>query len=54
VPELMSAFRNVQSTTFDAWTPIILVAIAYLMITVPLGRVVSRLEDRADPAGGAG
>ena len=52
VPELISAFRNVNSNTFDAWTPIIIVAIAYLLITIPLGRFVSYLEARADPAGG--
>jgi polar amino acid transport system permease protein len=52
VPELISAFRNVNSNTFDAWTPILIVAIAYLLITIPLGRLVSYLERRADPAGG--
>ena len=53
VPELISAFRNVNSNTFDAWTPILIVAVAYLLITIPLGRVVSYLERRADPAGGS-
>lgn len=52
VPELISAFRDVNSTNFDPWTPIVLVAIAYLMITIPLGKIVSYLERRADPAGG--
>lgn len=52
VPELISAFRNVNSNNFDAWTPIVIVAVAYLLITIPLGRVVSYLEARADPAGG--
>ncbi|ELZ78206.1 ABC-type glutamine/glutamate/polar amino acids transport system, permease protein [Haloferax larsenii JCM 13917] len=51
VPELISAFRNVNSATFDPWTPIILVAIAYLMITIPLGKIVSHLENRADWGG---
>jgi polar amino acid transport system permease protein len=51
VPELISAFRDVNSTNFDPWTPIVLVAIAYLMITIPLGKIVSYLERRADPAG---
>ncbi|ELZ96776.1 ABC-type glutamine/glutamate/polar amino acids transport system, permease protein [Haloferax mucosum ATCC BAA-1512] len=51
VPELISAFRNVNSATFDPWTPIILVAIAYLMITIPLGKVVSHLETRSDWGG---
>ncbi|QLG63004.1 amino acid ABC transporter permease [Halorarum salinum] len=54
VPELMTAFRNINSATFDAWTPLILVAIAYLMLTIPLGRVVSYLERRADPASAGG
>lgn len=53
VPELISAFREVNSNNFDAWTPIVIVAIAYLMITIPLGRIVSYLEARADPAGGS-
>ncbi|POG55816.1 amino acid ABC transporter permease [Haloferax sp. Atlit-12N] len=51
IPELISAFRNVNSTTFDPWTPIILVAIAYLMITIPLGKIVNHLEARADWGG---
>ena len=44
VPEIMSVFRNVNSNQFDAWTPIVLVAVAYLGITLPLGRVVRHLE----------
>ncbi|WP_396611890.1 amino acid ABC transporter permease [Haloferax sp. S1W] len=51
VPELISAFRQVNSTTFDPWTPILLVAIAYLGITVPLGKVVRHLEARSDWGG---
>ncbi|MFC7202396.1 amino acid ABC transporter permease [Haloferax namakaokahaiae] len=51
VPELISAFRNINSATFDPWTPILLVAIAYLGITLPLGRVVRYLEARADWGG---
>ncbi|MFC7068157.1 amino acid ABC transporter permease [Halobaculum lipolyticum] len=50
IPELLSAFRQVNSATFDAWTPIVLVAVAYLLITVPLGKVIRTLEERADPA----
>ncbi|WP_273836776.1 amino acid ABC transporter permease [Halococcus sp. PRR34] len=50
VPELISAFRNVNSNNFDAWTPIVIVAVAYLLITIPLGKLVSYLEARADPA----
>ncbi|UVE50503.1 amino acid ABC transporter permease [Haloferax larsenii] len=51
VPELISAFRQVNSTTFDPWTPILLVAIAYLGITMPLGKVVRYLENRSDWGG---
>jgi polar amino acid transport system permease protein len=52
IPELLSAFRQVNSATFDAWTPIVLVAVAYLMITIPLGKLIRMLEARADPAAG--
>lgn len=48
IPELISVFRSVQSTTFDAWTPIVLVAVSYLAITVPLGILVRNLESRAE------
>ncbi|WP_410766775.1 amino acid ABC transporter permease [Haloferax sp. DFSO60] len=51
VPELISAFRQINSATFDPWTPILLVAIAYLGITLPLGRVVRYLEARAEWGG---
>ena len=47
-PELISFFQNINSATFDAWTPILLVAVGYLMITVPLGKTVRYLEGRAD------
>lgn len=46
VPEIMSVFRNVNSNQFDAWTPIVLVAVAYLAITLPLGKLVRYLERR--------
>ena len=52
VPELISFFRNVNSNNFDAWTPLVMVAIAYLSITIPMGMLVRYLEARADPAGG--
>lgn len=52
VPELISAFRQVNSATFDPWTPIVLVAIAYLCITIPLGKTVRWLEGQADWGGG--
>jgi len=51
VGELMNAFRDVYSATFDAWTPIVLVAIAYLMLTIPLGYLVRHMEGRADWGG---
>lgn len=54
IPELLSAFRQINSATFDAWTPIVLVAITYLMITVPLGKLIRTLEARADPASKGG
>ena len=47
VPEIIHVFRNVNSNTFDAWTPIVLVAIAYLAITLPLGKLVRTLEYRS-------
>ncbi|QDX41753.1 amino acid ABC transporter permease [Salarchaeum sp. JOR-1] len=52
VPELIDAFRSIYSATFDAWTPIIIVAVAYLALTVPLGALVRYMERRATPGGG--
>ncbi|SFR61966.1 amino acid ABC transporter permease [Halogeometricum limi] len=51
IPELMQQFRLVNSATFDPWTPLVLVAIAYLSITIPMGRLVEYLEHRADWGG---
>lgn len=51
IPELIQQFRDVNSATFDPWTPLLLVAIAYLSITVPMGRLVEYLETRADWGG---
>jgi polar amino acid transport system permease protein len=51
IPELMQAFRSVNSATFDPWTPLVLVAIAYLSITLPLMRLVTYMEDRSDWGG---
>ena len=53
IPELIQQFRSVNSATFDHWTPLVLVAIAYLSITIPMGRLVEYLEERGDWAGGA-
>ncbi|MFB6126622.1 MAG: amino acid ABC transporter permease [Halolamina sp.] len=47
-PELISFFRKVNSATFEPWTPILMVAVGYLAITVPLGKTVRYLEDRSD------
>lgn len=47
IPELISVFRGVNSATFDAWTPIVVVSVAYLVITLPLGKLVRTLEERA-------
>jgi polar amino acid transport system permease protein len=52
VPEIISTVQNINSATFDIWTPILWAAILYLAITVPLGKFVRYLEARADPAGG--
>ncbi|WP_144904022.1 amino acid ABC transporter permease [Halobellus captivus] len=51
VPELIQQFRSVNSATFDPWTPLVLVAIAYLSITIPMGRLVEYLEARSDWGG---
>ncbi|MFB6252801.1 MAG: amino acid ABC transporter permease [Halobellus sp.] len=51
IPELIQQFRDVNSATFDPWTPLVLVAVAYLSITIPMGRLVTYLEDRADWGG---
>jgi polar amino acid transport system permease protein len=48
VPEIISVFRNVNSNQFDAWTPIVLVSIAYLAITLPLGKLVRTMERRSE------
>lgn len=51
VPELVSQYRYVNSNNFDPFTPAVLLAITYLMITVPLSYFVQYLEDRADWGG---
>ena len=53
IPELIQQFRSVNSATFDPWTPLVLVAIAYLSITIPMGRLVEHLEQRGDWTGDA-
>ena len=47
-PEIITVFREVNSNQFDAWTPIVLVAVTYLAITLPLMRLVQYLEDRSE------
>jgi polar amino acid transport system permease protein len=51
VPEIMSVFRNVNSTTLDPWTPLIWVALFYLAVTMSMSLIVSLLEQRADWGG---
>lgn len=53
VPEIMSVFRNVNSTTLDPWTPLIWVALFYLAVTMSMSLIVSFLEERADWSGEA-
>ncbi|WP_276301876.1 amino acid ABC transporter permease [Halorussus lipolyticus] len=53
-PEIITVFREVNSNQFDAWTPIVLVAITYLAITLPLMRLVQYLEERAEWGSGPG
>lgn len=47
-PEIITVFREINSNQFDAWTPIVLVAVTYLAITLPLMRLVQYLEHRAE------
>lgn len=47
-PEIITVFREVNSNQFDAWTPIVLVAVTYLAITLPLMRLVQYLENRSE------
>ncbi|QIB75204.1 amino acid ABC transporter permease [Halogeometricum borinquense] len=51
LPELIQQFRDVNSAVFDPWTPLVIVAIAYLSITIPLGKLVDHLETRSDWGG---
>jgi polar amino acid transport system permease protein len=53
VPEIMSVFRNVNSTTLDPWTPLLWVALFYLAITMSMSLAVSLLEEHADWGGAA-
>ncbi|USZ67693.1 amino acid ABC transporter permease [Halorussus salilacus] len=47
-PEILTVFREINSNQFDAWTPIVLVAVTYLAITLPLMRLVQHLETRGE------
>jgi polar amino acid transport system permease protein len=47
-PEILTVFREINSNQFDAWTPIVLVAVTYLAITIPLMQLVQYLENRAE------
>ncbi len=48
VPEIMDVFRNVNSNSLDAWTPLVWVCLFYLAITMSMSYLVSLLEKRAD------
>lgn len=48
VPEILSAFRNINSTYLDPWTPLVWVCILYLAMTMSLSQIVKRLEARAE------
>jgi len=48
VPEIISTFRNANAEYFDPWTPLILVAICYLGLTIPLGMLYRRLQHKYD------
>ena len=49
VPELMTVFRDVNSTTFQPWTPLIWVCLFYLVITMSMSQLVNVAERRGDP-----
>jgi len=49
VPELMTVFRDVNSTTFQPWTPLIWVCLFYLVITMSMSQLVNAAERRGDP-----
>ena len=51
VPEILSAFRNINSTYLDPWTPLVWVCVLYLAMTMSLSQIVKRLEARADWGG---
>ncbi len=44
LPEIIQQFRNINLSHFDPWTPLILVAVAHLGLTLPLGVLYRKLE----------
>lgn len=48
VPEIIQTFREVNSAHFDPWTPLVLVAVSYLALTLPLGVIYRQLQTRYD------
>lgn len=48
VPEIIHTFRNVYNDTFDPWTPIVITALCYLSLTIPLGYFIRWLERQHD------
>ncbi len=47
VGELINVFRDIYSNTFKPWTPLVIVAVAYLTITLTMNFIVRRLEARS-------
>ncbi|KYC49699.1 MAG: arginine transporter permease subunit ArtQ [Candidatus Methanofastidiosum methylothiophilum] len=46
ISELLRRGMIVYSRTYDAWTPLLGVALIYLCITIPLSRAVQYIEKR--------
>ena len=46
IAELTRVGKQIYSTTFNAWTPLLGVALFYLMMTLPLSRLVNYVQRR--------
>jgi len=46
IAELTRVGKQIYSTTFNAWTPLLGVALFYLMMTLPLSRLVNYMQKR--------
>jgi polar amino acid transport system permease protein len=42
----LTKFGNDQASTFSNATPLLVVGVTYLLVTIPLGYLASRLEKR--------